>query len=63
MITKGQIVKIKPEWVDAPEELEMKCLVLSGEEIGKPRITIEYLIGLSINPTSIVDVKMVEVIK
>ena len=63
MINKGQILKNKTEWLDAPEESEIECLVLSGEEIGKPRITIEFQIGLTINPTSIVNVNMVDVIK
>jgi len=62
MIKAGNKVKIKPEWCDAPEEAEMECLVVSGEEPGKPRITIQFPLGMDINPTQTVDVEMVEVV-
>ncbi len=62
MIKTGQFVSILPEYCDEEGEELLKCRVISGEEEGKPRITIEFPLGMTINPTQIIPTKMVKVL-
>jgi hypothetical protein len=61
MIETGQYVTLKPEWCDCESESLVKKLVISGEEIGKPRITIRHICGFTIEPTELAQVYLVNV--
>lgn len=61
MIQANQTVNIKPEFCDDPAEALIDFLVISGEEDGRPRITIEAQLGMNINPTEVVEAHMVNV--
>lgn len=58
MLNKNDIVRIKPEWCDGKEELEMDYRVVNDEEKG--RIDIQPVIcSMTIIPTQVVTVEMV----
>ena len=57
MITKGQRVYIKPEWQDKGDE-RAEFRAIEDEDGG--RVRIEAQAGMSINPTQVVRVEMLE---
>jgi hypothetical protein len=58
MITKGTAVKIKPEWQDKGDD---SIVFVAVEDSSDNRVTIEALIGLSINPQYRVNIEMLEI--
>ena len=58
MITKGTLVKIKPEWQDKGDD---SIVFVAVEDSNEYRVKIEALIGLSINPTYCVTLEMLEI--
>lgn len=57
MITKGQVVHIRPEWQDAGDGQFIRIAV-ENEDGGRVRIV--ALCGLTINPTEVIRVDMLE---
>jgi hypothetical protein len=58
-IKAGDIVKIKKEWQDKGDEL-FNFVAIEDQSIMSDRITIRAEIGLSINPTYVVKLEMLE---
>jgi hypothetical protein len=63
MINTGDTVNLLEQYCDEPSEALLKCKVISGEELGKHRITIEFPLDMTINPTQTIPAHMVEVVK
>ncbi len=58
LFTKGQRVKIKPEWRNKGEGDEV-YIVVGGDEPGKPRVDIQPLVStMAIIPVETVDSEM-----
>ena len=57
MITKGQVVKFKKEWMDKGDET-LTFIAIEDESLG--RVRVKCLLGLAFDPTQIVNVSMIE---
>ena len=56
MITKGQRVHFKPEWQDKGDA-DIAFFAVEDEDGGRVKVRAD--IGLTFNPTSVVDVSMI----
>lgn len=57
MIKHGDCVRIRPEWADPGDE---KIVFVAVDDESKGRVTIMAMLGLSINPTQVVSVEMID---
>ena len=60
MFQRGDVVRIRPEWRDRPEEREITYMVADVNEVTKLCIILALDTGMSIAPSEVVSFEMIE---